>query len=132
MRIFPVIAIAFVGTAASLLVKKIRPELAAVIAAATGLLLFSMCIKELSGIVETIRGLSSEYGLETEYIGLAMKIIGLAYLTQLGASVCMDAGESAVAGKVELCGRILILTAALPTALSTLRAAAKLILDAAP
>lgn len=131
MKILSVLAIALFGVTAALLLKKVRPELAAIVAGATGLVLFSMCFSSIRDIFRTIETLTGQYGLETEYIGLAMKIIGLAYLTQLGASICADAGESAVAGKVELCGRILILSAALPVALNTMKAAAKLILSAA-
>ena len=79
MHIFSVIAIAVTGTAASLLVKRIRPELASVIAACTGLLLFSMCFGDISDLIKTVQSFGSEYGLEMNAVGLAMKIIGIAY-----------------------------------------------------
>ena len=78
------------------------------------------------------REFAAEYGIEAEYVGLCIKIIGIAYVAQLGVQVCTDAGETAVAGKVELCGRVLILAVSLPAATATLRLAAKMLLDAAP
>ena len=62
----------------------------------------------------------------------AIKVIGIAYLAQMGASICQDAGESAIGGKVELCGRILILSAALPAAFQVLESAMSLIREALP
>jgi stage III sporulation protein AD len=48
------------------------------------------------------------------YIGIAIKVIGVAYMAELGASVCQDAGESAVAAKIELAGRVMLLVLAMP------------------
>jgi stage III sporulation protein AD len=41
----------------------------------------------------------------------------VAYLAELGASVCLDAGESAIATKIELAGRVVILVIATPVIL---------------
>ena len=49
-----------------------------------------------------------------------LKVIGTAYLAQFAADLCRDAGESAVAGKVELAGRVLILALCLPVLMSIL------------
>jgi len=43
-----------------------------------------------------------------------LKALGIAYVTDFTSAVCMDAGEKAVAGKVELAGKIAVFFAALP------------------
>ena len=132
MKLMSVIALAFLGVSCSLMLKKMRPELAALVAAATGILLFSLCLEPLGELFSFFQSHSLAYGLETEYIGLAIKVIGIAYLAQMGASICQDAGASAIGGKVELCGRILILSAALPAAFQVLESAMSLIREALP
>lgn len=43
-----------------------------------------------------------------------LKAIGIGLLTQIGATVCGDAGENAVAKLIELCGSFLALYTTLP------------------
>ena len=51
---------------------------------------------------------------------LVLKVIGIAYLTQFGAQLCADAGEGTVAAKIELAGKILMMTAAAPVLIGLL------------
>ena len=127
MKLTSAILLGLLGVACSLVLKKLRPELSLIVAAATGILLFSLCLKPLKELFAFFQNQSISYGLESEYIGLGIKVIGIAYLAQMGASLCQDAGESAIAGKVELCGRILILSAALPAAFQVMETAMELI-----
>jgi stage III sporulation protein AD len=43
-----------------------------------------------------------------------MKVLGIAYLTELAAGICRDTGEQALAQRVELGGKVLILLLAIP------------------
>jgi len=48
------------------------------------------------------------------YLALLLKVLGIAYLATLGAEIARDAGEGALANKVELAGKVLILVLAVP------------------
>jgi stage III sporulation protein AD len=61
-----------------------------------------------------------------------IKIIGIAYLAQFAGEICKDAGESAMAAKVERGGRIMILAAALPAAVTLLDMVAALLPGSTP
>ena len=63
---------------------------------------------------------------------MLVKIIGMAYLVQFGAEICRDAGESAIGSRVELGGRVLILSLTLPAAVAAVKAAATLLRETAP
>jgi stage III sporulation protein AD len=54
------------------------------------------------------------------YVSVAVKVIGVAYMAELGASVCTDAGESAIAAKIELAGRVMLLVLAMPVLMDLL------------
>ena len=56
----------------------------------------------------------------------------MAYLVQFGAEICRDAGESAIGSRVELGGRVLILSLTLPAAVAAVKAAATLLRETAP
>lgn len=49
-----------------------------------------------------------------ESIGVIVKILGVAYLTNFGSDICMDAGEKAVATALETAGKLIMLSMALP------------------
>ncbi|MDQ0224947.1 stage III sporulation protein AD [Metabacillus niabensis] len=48
------------------------------------------------------------------YVETILKIIGIAYIAEFGAQITKDAGQGAIASKIELGGKILILTMAIP------------------
>lgn len=127
MRILQIVLLALVGTSLAVLLKGMRPELAVVVGVVTGVTVLLAIVGELSGLFDTIRALASEYGLDEGYLGVLVKIVGIAYAAQFGADVCRDAGEAGTAAKVELAGRVLILASALPVAAATLAEAARLL-----
>ena len=61
-----------------------------------------------------------------------IKILGIAYLTDFGVNVAKDAGQQAIAGTLEIGGRILILSCALPAVVTLLETGASMIREAAP
>ncbi len=112
--VFKVIGIAFTAVAASLLLRAYRPELSVQIAVAAGVLLLLLTVDELRSMSSFLDGLFERTGMETAHLKVMVKVLGIAYLAQFAADLCRDAGESAIAGKVELAGRVMILALCLP------------------
>ncbi len=127
MVIFQLAAFALLAASIVVLVRAYRPEMALQISIVAGLLLLLYIVAQVSGILDSLRTLSERYGINSAYIGVLVKIIGIAYLAQFAGDICKDAGESAMASKVELGGRIMILAAALPAAISLLDMVASLL-----
>jgi stage III sporulation protein AD len=48
------------------------------------------------------------------YVETIVKIIGIAYIAEFGAQITKDAGQGAIASKIELGGKVLILSMAIP------------------
>ncbi|MFY9520125.1 MAG: stage III sporulation protein AD, partial [Caldicoprobacterales bacterium] len=71
-------------------------------------------VSSLSVVIETISNLFNKSNMDSVYITTILKVIGIAYLADFGAQLCKDAGESAIAAKIELGGKILILLLAIP------------------
>lgn len=53
-------------------------------------------------------------GLDGDSFGVLLKAIGICILTQFASDICRDAGESALASKLELAGKCTVLLLALP------------------
>ena len=120
MRIFQILGVAVLGVALTLVIRPIRPELSMVTGIVTGIAVMLMAVAELTGVVDAVQQIARENGIDGGYVGTLLKILGVAYAAQFGVQICNDAGETAVAGKVELCGRVLILACALPAVASAL------------
>ena len=61
-----------------------------------------------------LMNLSNKANINKEFIVILLKITGIAYLSEFGANVCRDSGETAIASKVELAGKILIIGLSIP------------------
>jgi stage III sporulation protein AD len=89
---------------------------------ATGCLLLMLLLGEAGELETAIRELAGD-GLSSAYLGRVVRILGLACLTEAGSRIARDGGQGNIALKVELCGRVLILCAALPAVREVLSAA---------
>lgn len=113
-ELIKILGIGLAGGAIVMAVRKYNSIYGMLTALALGAFIFiSLCstiesiLGELSGIIET-------GGLNKEYIGVVLKVIGIAYLSQFGAEMLRDSGEGAIAAKCELAGKIFILYLTMP------------------
>lgn len=124
--------IALVGVISAMLLYTVRREYAMMIGAATAILLFAEGVIRLFGISDTLSRLCGEYGVPSALFGSALKILGIAYLTDFGVNIAKDAGQSVIAGALEIGGRILILSCALPSVIALIETGSALIREANP
>jgi stage III sporulation protein AD len=96
------------------------PEFSLVIALGGSLLILFMVLPRLGVALKLLERFAAEFDGETPYVDVVLKIIGVAYLAEFGAQICADAGETAVASKIELAGKILIMVIAAPVLLALL------------
>ncbi|MBO4563536.1 MAG: stage III sporulation AC/AD family protein [Clostridia bacterium] len=114
MDIFRIAGIAVITAILSLTLRGIRPELGAQTAIAGGAVLLLAAVTELSGIAVELRRAFSGINPGGGAAELAIKVAAIAYIAQLAADICRDSGENALAAKTEICGRLLMISAALP------------------
>ena len=87
-----------------------------------GILILLKLIPFFSEIFRTVKEIASVSGLKTDYIGLVIKVVGIAYIGEFAGELCRDAGEASLAGKVDLGTKVVIMIMAMPlleTILST-------------
>ncbi|MCL2203076.1 MAG: stage III sporulation protein AD [Defluviitaleaceae bacterium] len=114
MTILQIIATGILCAVLALTIKKQSPEIALLITIAASVLLFVMVLPELAYAIGVFTQLGEMLEGGARYVGLVLRVIGIAYMAELGASVCMDAGESAIAAKIDMAGRLIILVMAMP------------------
>jgi len=84
------------------------------IAAATGIVIFMLLIGKIGSVIDVLKRLAENSGMESVYLKTVLKIIGIAYIAEFGAQIVRDAGQESIASKIELAGKVLILVLAIP------------------
>lgn len=106
---FQIAAIGLAGTLLSLAVRSYRPEFSVYISIACGIILFMTVIAQFSDILSVVSDVFSRSGYANSYFPVLLKILAIAYLTDLISQVCRDAGENGIASKTEMAGKTFIL-----------------------
>lgn len=114
MEIAKVIGIGIVGGILAVAVKKTNPELGMQVSIAAGIIVFCLVLGYLAQAVDFIRSFAEQYGALYQGTLVLLKVIGIAYLCEFGVQVLKDAGENALAVKVELAGKVIIFAVTLP------------------
>jgi stage III sporulation protein AD len=121
VSVFQVVIVGVLGVLLALLVKRQAPEIAVVITFFCGVVIFLLVLPMLSEAVGFLRHLGAMADGMGEYTSLALRVIGVAYMAELGAGVCHDGGETAIAAKIDLAGRVIIIVMAMPVVLDIVR-----------
>jgi len=95
-----------------------KAEYATFVSFTGSILIAWIAVRLLEGITGSLERLERLLHLDMEYVALLMKMIGVTYLSEFASSLCRDAGYSAVAGQIELVGKLTILTIGMPIVLA--------------
>lgn len=91
-----------------------RPELAMGLSLLAGVLVLGVVLSRLTPFLHSLKQMLALGGLSDGAFSVVLKGVGVCLLTQLTADICRDAGQSALAGKAELAGRVLLLILSVP------------------
>lgn len=95
-----------------------KAEYATFVSLTGSILIAWIAVRLLDGITGSLDRLEKLLHLDMEYVALLLKMIGVTYLSEFASSLCRDAGYSAVAGQIELVGKLTILTIGMPIVLA--------------
>ncbi|GAB7386822.1 stage III sporulation protein AD [Bacillaceae bacterium] len=114
MEIIQIVGLGLVATVLSLVIMEQKPMFAFLLATFTGIIIFLFLIGKISGVIAVLEKLAVEANLNMVFLETILKIIGIAYIAEFGAQVTRDAGQGAIAAKIELAGKVLIMVMAIP------------------
>lgn len=118
-----IIKVAFLGIIAVMFAaqfKGSRPEYGTFIILSVGILIFGLAIHQLETVAMEFDKLKFYLGSGEKYLSILVKIICITYVCEFSAGICKDAGYSAVAGQIELLGKLAVLMSGLPILLSVI------------
>ncbi|SDY48242.1 stage III sporulation protein AD [Proteiniborus ethanoligenes] len=127
MEIIQIVGIGIIATILSVILKQQKPEFSLQISIATGLMIFIFLMSKLTYVIDVLNNLAKRIDMDLLYFSTVLKVIGIAYIAEFGAQISRDAGENAIASKIELAGKILIMVLAVPILTSLLDLIIKII-----
>jgi len=114
MDIAQIVVVGIISVILIIAIRKQNAEFALLISIMSSIIIFFMIMPILGQAVDLLKDIAGLMDTNVQYIGLILKIIAIAYIAEFGAQICTDAGESAVASKIELAGKVLILITSAP------------------
>lgn len=118
MNVYQIVIIGIVGAVLALTIKKESPMIALLLSLMTSVLIFMLVLPNFTAVLNLTAKISESISADVPFVTIVLKIIGVAYICEFGAQICVDAGESSIAGKIELAGKILIMGIAAPVILA--------------
>ncbi len=114
MEIIQIVGLGLLVTILSLVIKEQNPLFAFLLAVFTGIAIFLFLIGKISEVIRVLESLANKSNIDMIFLKSILKIIGIAYIAEFGAQIVRDAGQDAIASKIELAGKILIMVMAVP------------------
>lgn len=98
----------------AMVLRRIRPEAALGLVLAAGAMAALLILPSLAQVIDGVATLAQSGGISDGYITQLLKVGGISLLMDFSAQTCRDAGEDGLAMKVELAGRVMLMTLSLP------------------
>lgn len=127
MEIAQVVGLAIIVTIIGTVLKQIKPEIAIQLSILAGIIIFILVMDKIRLIVDLLQKLSEQANVSSYYLFIVLKIVGVAYLAEFGCQICKDAGENALASKVEIAGKVFVIVLAIPIIVAIMESLMKLL-----
>lgn len=127
MEVIKIIGVALIALVIIILLKQYRPEFAIYISLLTGVLILLLVTDELKGIITLLQSLANKTSINGTFLTLLIKITGIAFLSEFAVSICRDSGEGAIASKIEIGSKIIIVSMSIPIISSLLEIILKIL-----
>lgn len=116
LSIVQLVLIAVVGMLIALTFRKQQADMSVIVSIGICLLLMFFMVQAFDALVSFIQKISGYMNLE--YVGVLLKLIGIAYVCEFASGLCKDAGYQAISGQIEVAGRVAMMIITIPVMLA--------------
>ncbi len=118
MDITQIVMVGMIAIVINSILKNMKSEFKTLMSISVSLFLFIVILPTFTSIMGVFVELQKYLNNEKLFLEEIFKIIAIAYIAELGCALCNDAGESAIAGNIELAGKMLIVSVSTPIVFS--------------
>lgn len=97
-----------------------KPEYSLYIGVGAAVLIFFYAVRFFYSLIARLLELQQYMAGGKDYLGTLLKIVGITYICEFSAGICKDAGFAAMAGQIEVLGKLAVMFAGLPILLAVL------------
>ena len=113
-EVFKIVAFAIISVILILVMKQQKPEIALVLTIVSAISLLLYAVTQVACVFDLLNALVEKSGINQEFLKIILKVTIIAYVIEFGKNICMDAGQSAIATKLEMAGKVVIVVLSLP------------------
>lgn len=114
MEIVKIIGVGLIALIIIIILKQYKPEFVIYVSLLTGAIILLLFLDKISGIISLLNNLSTKANVNNQFLTILLKITGIAFLTEFAVSICKDSGETAIASKIDLGGKVIIVGMSIP------------------
>ena len=114
MDIVKIIGVGLIALIIIIIVRQYKHEFTLYISLLAGAIILLFLLDKIDAIVSLLTSLANKTAINNEFLVLLIKITGIAFLTEFAVSVCKDSGESAIANKIDMGGKVIIVSMSIP------------------
>ena len=118
--VIKIIGIGLLALIIIVILKQYKPEFAIYVSMIAGVLILVLAIQKLTGVINLLQSLANKTYINKSFLSILLKITGIAFITEFAVSICSDAGEKAIASKIEIGSKVIIIAMSIPIITSLL------------
>jgi len=127
MEVVKIMGIGLVALIIIIILRQYKPDFAIYVSIIAGVLILLLSFSNISGVINLLKNISNRANINSEFLGIILKITGIAILTEFAVSICQDSGEKSIANKIDIGGKVIIITISLPIISSLLETILKVL-----
>lgn len=120
IEVIKVIGIGLISLVIIVILKQYKPEYAIYVSMAAGVLILMFSVEKITNIINLLQNYASKTYINQKFLEILLKITGIAFITEFAVSICSDAGEKAIASKIEIGSKVIIISMSIPIITSLL------------
>ena len=125
--IIKIVGVGLISVIIVIILKQYKPEFAIYVSIIAGVIILYLVIDKLEIVLDLLKDISSKSGINSEFLVVLLKITGIAFITEFAVNICKDSGEGAIASKIEIGSKVIIISMSIPIISSLLEVILKLL-----
>lgn len=127
MEITALIVLCIITALLALSLRGQRPEFAMLLSLGCGVFVLLNLLGQMKGILSGLERVMAGLSGQSNLTGIILKALGICIVAELGSQCCRDAGEAAIAAKVELAAKTALVLMCMPVFTQLLETAGELL-----
>ncbi|MCM1157040.1 MAG: hypothetical protein NC300_00645 [Bacteroidales bacterium] len=114
MDFFKIVCGVIIGVLLAIKLKGLGSPLWVYLSMALSIFVLLYVVNRLSFVLDFLDNVMEDIGLEAGYFEILIKIVGISYLCEFASNICRESGFLAVAGQIEIGGKLTMMVMSMP------------------